>query len=287
MDRHIVIVTSDKRQEILADMLEGERVSCAWAENAKEKQKCEKIYILPTPVTKIDRNKEIKEKLKQELITESENELVKISVFGGMFQNEWKEFFCVHEISYWDFMKMADVVEGNAWITAEATVSEVLQHGKYSIFGQKVLVTGYGCCGEKIAKIFSKLGADVTVVARREEIRQKAREDGYRTVDFKEMNKCIGGMNTVINTVPAMVLSEESIRRMSKDTLVIDIASKPGGTDFEAAKKYGIQARLALGLPGIYTTTSSAKLLKNAVSKYAPLQDDGKGDRQWIFQIII
>ena len=101
------------------------------------------------------------------------------------------------------------------------------------------------------------------------------------------MEKVIGDVSTVINTVPAMVLTEPCIRRMQPDASIIDIASAPGGTDFEAAKKYNIKAKLALGLPGIYTTTSSAKLLKNAISKYAPLQNEMREGKSWIFQIII
>ena len=94
-------------------------------------------------------------------------------------------------------------------------------------------------------------------------------------------------VTTVINTVPSLVLTEECIRRMPSDSLIIDIASKPGGTDFEAAKRYGVKAKLALGLPGIYTTSSSALLLKNAILQYAPLKDHVRGDKLWIFQIVI
>ena len=97
----------------------------------------------------------------------------------------------------------------------------------------------------------------------------------------------IGTIDTVVNTVPSLVITEDIIEKMSKESLIVDIASSPGGTDFVAAQKYGITAKLALGLPGIYTTSSSAELLKNAISKYAPLQKDVREDRQWIFQIII
>ena len=97
----------------------------------------------------------------------------------------------------------------------------------------------------------------------------------------------IAEMDTVVNTVPSLVITEDIIEKMSKESLIVDIASSPGGTDFAAAKTHGITAKLALGLPGIYTTSSSAELLKNAISKYAPLQKDVREDRQWIFQIII
>ena len=94
-------------------------------------------------------------------------------------------------------------------------------------------------------------------------------------------------VKTIINTVPAPVITESYIRALPADALIIDIASKPGGTDFDAAKRFGITARLSLGLPGIYTTTSSALLLKQAISKYAPLPKNVSEDKLWIFQIII
>lgn len=287
MDRHTIVLTADKRQEKLAALLEGERVSYAWEENTEDKEVCEKVYILPIPVSKLDNNPAIKEKLKQELIKMSKKQGVNVKVFGGVINREWLSFLETHQIAYWDFMKLPEVVEGNGWITAEATLAEVLKYGEYSIFGQKIVVTGYGCCGQKIATLFRRFGANVVVVARREEIRKEAQREGDEAISFEDMPKALTDVSTVINTVPSMVLTEDCIRRMPSDALIIDIASKPGGTDFEAAKKYGITAKLSLGLPGIYTTSSSALLLKNAISKYAPLQKNVKEDKLWIFQIII
>ncbi len=287
MDRHTIVLTADKRQEKLAALLDGERVSYAWEEETQEKEACEKVYVLPIPVSKLDNNQIVKEKLKQELTMMASEPNVRVKVFGGVFHQEWKTFLEKHHIPYWDFMQLPEVVEGNAWITAEATLAECLKHGAYSICNQNVLVTGYGCCGKKIAELFSLLGANVVVAARRSEVREEILRDGYKAVSFHELSKVLTDVVTVINTVPALVVTEECIRRLPSDAIIIDIASKPGGTDFEAAGKYGIVAKLALGLPGIYTTSSSAMLLKQAISKYAPLPENVREDKLWIFQVII
>lgn len=50
-------------------------------------------------------------------------------------------------VTYWDLMKDANVVHQNAYITAEATVAEILKYSDYSIRGQKIIVSGYGKCG--------------------------------------------------------------------------------------------------------------------------------------------
>lgn len=287
MDRNTIILTLDERQEKLGTLLSGKKQICSWAAFEERRGLGEKIYVLPIPVTKLDQKEEIKQKLKQELINDSKDSRVRVYVFGGLFDNEWKTFLMQYHIPYWDFMKLDEVVEGNAWITAEATVAEVLARSSKSIRDQQIMVTGFGCCGEKIAKVFSLLGAKILVVARREEVRAYASAQGYEAIDFPEIAERIGSIDTVVNTVPAMVIDETIMENMRMESLIIDIASKPGGTDFAAAKRRGIPAKLALGLPGIYTTTSSAELLKQAILKYAPLKNDIREDTQWIFQIII
>lgn len=282
MDRHIIILTTDKRQAALGTLLPGQTVKCSWEEYKRE-EICEKIYILPTPIMKLNRFPQVCNAIKTELV----NCKGPLFVFAGAVSGEWKDFLESNGIAYVDFMQLQEVVEGNAIITAEATVAEILLASKKSICQQKILVTGYGCCGKPIAFLLRAMGAEVTVAARREKVREEIRQDGFEAVEFLSIHEMVEEVDTIVNTVPALVITEEIIEKMSKESLIVDIASSPGGTDFEAAEKYGIATKLALGLPGIYTTTSSAELLKNAISKYAPLQKDVREDRQWIFQIII
>ena len=282
MDRHIIILTTDKRQAALGTLLPGQKVKCSWEEYKRE-EICEKIYVLPTPVAKLNRFPQVCDAIKAELV----NCKGPLFVFAGAVSGEWKNFLESNGIAYVDFMQLQEVVEGNAIITAEATVAEILLASKKSICQQKILVTGYGCCGKPIAFLLRAMGAEVTVAARREKVREEIRQDGFEAVEFLSIHEMIEEVDTIVNTVPALVITEEIIEKMSKESLIVDIASSPGGTDFVAAEKNGITAKLALGLPGIYTTTSSAELLKNAISKYAPLQKDVREDRQWIFQIII
>ena len=286
MDRHTIIFTTDDRQNNLGKLLEGEKIVCTYDEYREKyagKKIHDNVYVLPTPVNKLEKNTEVAKKLKEDLKFERNPAIV----FGGVLQEPWEDFLQKNGIAYWDFMKLPHVIAGNAHITAEATVAKVIMHGKFSILGQKVLITGYGYCAKALAQVFGRLGARVLVVARRQEAIEQARSDGFEAVDFEEAKTRLWAMDTVVNTVPALVVTREWIEKLKKDALIIDIASSPGGTDFEAAKDCNITARLELGLPGRYTTMSSARLLKQTISKYAPLEQDVREDRQWIFQIII
>ena len=68
----------------------------------------------------------------------------------------------------------------------------------------------------------------------------------------------------IFNTVPALVLDRSHLRHLSPETVIIDIASSPGGTDFEAAQQQGIKgnSRLVAARQGCaryrWTDTGSA-----------------------------
>ncbi len=281
MDRHSIIFVTDLRQQFIGEYLPGKVA----AFNLDEMENPEKYIaqaewiVLPTPVAKIDKTR-IVDKIKDNL---TKNQYV----FGGKFSEQWKNFFIEKEISYSDFMEDEIVACENAAITAEATVAEVIRNSRYSIEGQKIIVTGFGRCAKEIAKKLSALGAKVTVLARRVEARREARALGYEAVDFSYGPEEAYGTRVYVNTVPAPVLTKSIIREMHADSVIVDIASKPGGCDRREAEKYGILVVEALGLPGIYTPKSSAKILADAICRDAPPQPTRGKDASWIYQIII
>ena len=134
MDRHTIIFTTDKRQKHLGELLPGSRELCSFPEYERrrklQEENTEKIYVLPTPVSKLEQNETIKEKIKELLKNESKKE--NITVFGGAITREWKTFLEEHEIRYIDFMEQKEVVEGNAKITAEGVIAELLSKSSVS-----------------------------------------------------------------------------------------------------------------------------------------------------------
>ena len=191
------------------------------------------------------------------------------------------------EIPFVDFMEEGEVALANAEVTAEAAIAELVFHSRYSIRNEKYIVTGYGRCAKTIAAKIAALGGNVTVLARSVRDRKAAKADGHNASDFSYAPEEAYGTRGIINTVPALVITESMIREMHKDTVILDIASKPGGTDKKAAEKYHIPVIEALGLPGIYTPKSSAKILADCVIRHTLPEDVRKEEKSWIFQIII
>ncbi len=285
MDRHTVILVTDLRQQYIGQYLCGTVQELDYREPDRRTQCIEWIrmaeqVVLPTPVSKLSDRKEVSKILKENLIN------CKMA-FGGKIGEDWKNFFTSAGISFYDFMEDEKIALENAHITAEAVAAEVLKHGLYSIRDQKMIVAGYGRCGRETANLLQAMGAKVTVLARSVSDRKAAKRDGHNAVDFSYGPEEAYGTRTIINTVPACVLTENLIAEMHKDAVIIDIASAPGGTDTAAAERHGIKVVPALGLPGKYTVKSSAKILADAVCQQMPRKFGMGEGKSWIFQIII
>jgi dipicolinate synthase subunit A len=142
------------------------------------------------------------------------------------------------------------------------------------------MVLGLGRVGMSVARTFAALGANVKVGARKSEHLARITEMGLEPFHFNELAEVVKDVDIVINTVPYPIVSATVISKMPAHTLIIDLASKPGGTDFRYAEKRGIKALLAPGLPGIVAPKTAGQILANVLAQL--LQDDfrkrkGKG----------
>lgn len=72
-------------------------------------------------------------------------------------------------------------------------------------------------------------------------------------------------MNVVFNTIPEMILDKEMLEFVENDCIIIDLASKPGGVDVDAAKDLGIKVISALGLPGKVAPVTAAMVIRDTI----------------------
>lgn len=273
MKKQTILLISDMRQVYLAEILtkRGQSVRCLDLRNESTiKEQLQKLrgflhdaemLILPIPVTKSIEPGALNDILDKDMEKET-------LVLGGCFLPEQEQILNARGIRYLDFMKDAIVTEENAIATAEGAIAWLISHSPYNIEGAKVIVTGYGYCGKAIAKKLALLGARVTVLARRSEVRKQAKLDGFYAVDFAFGPEEAMGAVMVVNTVPAPVVTKLLIRELPRDAYILDIASKPGGTDFACAKESGVAADLVLSIPGKFSPKSSAYILARAIERF-------------------
>ena len=119
-----------------------------------------------------------------------------------------------------------------------------------TLHSSNVLVLGYGRVGKILANMLKGLGANVYCEARKNVDLAWIKAYGYEPVTLRSLNENLNKFDIIMNTIPALILTEKELKYLKKDCLLIDLASNPGGIDREAAKKQGIKTIWALSLPG-------------------------------------
>ena len=155
----------------------------------------------------------------------------------------------------------------NAALTAEGAAA--LLRGERELSGARVLILGWGRVGSLTGEALRKEGALVTAAARRSESLAWASARGFETMDISEAETRLGEFDVIVNTVPAPVLTEERIKAVRQDALLLELASAPGGIDAAAAREQGKRFLSAPGLPGRYAPARAAEILREAVYETA------------------
>ena len=69
----------------------------------------------------------------------------------------------------------------------------------------------------------------------------------------------------VFNTVPQWIFTREVLAKLSPETLLVDLASAPGGVDGEAARGLSRSVIWALSLPGKYAPDTAGEIIAETV----------------------
>lgn len=182
-------------------------------------------------------------------------------LIGGVIPEDIQTLCKTKSIFCYDLMKIDKIAIKNAIATAEGTIMEAIKCSDRNLHKSNCLVLGYGRCGKVLAAKLKGLDADVTIAARSEDDLAYAQSAGFSTVLLKDMKVILPSFHFIFNTVPSLVLDKECLKKVSPDVTIIDIASSPGGVDFEYALNHGINAKLCLGLPGKVAPRTSADIL--------------------------
>ncbi|MEN6349191.1 MAG: dipicolinate synthase subunit DpsA [Syntrophomonas sp.] len=164
-----------------------------------------------------------------------------------------------------EIVEMDEIAIPNSIPTAEGAIQIAMEETSITIHGSKSCVIGFGRVGITLARTLKAMGADVTIVARNEGQLARAYEMGCNKAKYSRLLEVINNSDIVFNTVPSMILSREVLKYANPKALIIDLATQPGGTDFEAANEYGFKAILAPGLPGKVAPVFAGKILAEVV----------------------
>jgi dipicolinate synthase subunit A len=153
----------------------------------------------------------------------------------------------------------------NSIPSAEGALQIAMEETRITIHGSQCCIVGFGRVAITLARMLKALGAEVTVVARNRGQLARAYEMGCMRAGYDNLKQIMNYADIVFNTVPSLVLTRDILQHARQETVIIDLASQPGGTDFEAANMFGIKAILAPGLPGKVAPVSAGKILADVI----------------------
>lgn len=153
----------------------------------------------------------------------------------------------------------------NSRLTAQVTLRLILENTGKDLCDLNSAVLGYGRCGKAICKALSANGISTAVVTRKSPEAVLDENKNAEAVNINKFVEKIADFDIIINTVPYNILDKETMKKLSKRNLYIEIASKPYGFNINEIDKYIFRYILAESLPGRFTPTSAGANIADTV----------------------
>lgn len=280
IDFDFAVIGGDARQVYLASRLskQGFRV-CAYALCSEQKQPNvltassledavahSETILAPVPISKDRQNISQQAKACDLSMSHLLNALLKNQrLFAGCIPADFQAAAAAKGVLTYDLMKAGELAVFNTIATAEGALAEAICKSSQNLHHSCCMVLGFGRCARTLTGSLKGLGAQVTVCARNAAARAEAELNADNAIPFSQLGDCLPEYDFLFNTVPALVLTKENLSKLKPGTLIIDIASSPGGVDYAAARELGVSAWLCPGLPGKYSPESSANAIADTV----------------------
>jgi len=193
---------------------------------------------------------------------------VKTFVFTGLAGPLLKQVTSRLDLRLIELMRLDEVAILNSIPSAEGAIQMAMEMLPITIHGSSAFVLGFGRTGRTLARLLGAMGAQTRVVARKAADLARIIEMSFIPVPFHNMSSHLDEADIIFNTIPAPVLTAEVLAGLSPETVIIDLASDPGGTDFQAAERLGIKAVLAPSLPGRVAPKTAGRILAQVIIRF-------------------
>jgi dipicolinate synthase subunit A len=183
---------------------------------------------------------------------------------------------CPPQVQVIDLLQREDMAILNAIPTVEGALQLAMEKTSQTLWDSRCLILGYGRIGKLLAQRLHSLGAHVTAVARKFSDLAWIRSNGYQGIHFSALPQVLDQQDIIFNTVPFTVLGKEELDAVNRACVIIDLASQPGGVDFQYARAAGLNVNWALSLPGKVAPVTAGRIMKdtlyNIAEEFFPLR---------------
>lgn len=185
-------------------------------------------------------------------------------VLGGKVGESIKKLAEENNVTIIDYLEREEMAIQNAVPTAEGAIEIAMREMQKTIFNSKCLVTGYGRISKVLTHLLKSMGAKVDLTARKCADLTWANIFGIDSFHISKLTQKASEYDVIFNTVPSLLFNEQILKTIDK-TLIIDLASRPGGVDFDSAQKLGVKTVWALSLPGKVAPDTAGDIILNTV----------------------
>lgn len=184
---------------------------------------------------------------------------------AGKIEKELRRQLDDRGIKYIDLLDREEMAVLNAIPAAEGAVDLIINAIPATIHNSRILILGFGRIGKVLSKILHGFGAEVWVAARKYSDLSWIEVYGYKPVHIKDLESYVTDMDVIVNTIPLKILTADILNKIHLDCYLLDLASKPGGIDFEHAEKLGFKVDWALSIPGKIAPLTAAEIIKRTI----------------------
>lgn len=223
------------------------------------------------PVAGMDDDGRVDSKFSDEAIMLTEQHFAQLRpgtfVFCGIARPALTRYCEQYQLRLVKLMELDEVAILNSIPTAEGAIALAMEQTDITIHGSRAAVLGFGRCGQTLARTLSGMGARVRVGARQSAHLARVKEMALEAFHIGDVAENLTDIDIIFNTIPELILSAAVLALVPKEVVIIDIASKPGGTDFRYAQRHGMKAMLAPSLPGLVAPKTAGKIIASTLCR--------------------
>lgn len=186
-------------------------------------------------------------------------------IFAGKVDCIFEEMCREAGVKVVDYAAREELAVMNAIPTAEGAIQVAMTNTPYTLRGSKCLIIGYGKIGKVLSAALKALGANVTASARKYSDLAWIKTNGLNGVQTAAIGEIADRFDIIFNTVPSLVLNFKVLSKTKPDVLIIDLASRPGGVDFDTADDLNRRVIWALSLPGKVAPRTAGEIIKDTL----------------------
>lgn len=189
-------------------------------------------------------------------------------LFAGGVTRDARLQAAAWELPVIDYLQSETLAIANAVYTAEGALGLLLGATPDALWGARLVLIGYGRIARALAPRLQALGVRLTVAARSPAARAMAAALGTEAAPLEALPRLAKTADFLVNTVPAPVVDRTVLDAAPPRVYILDLASAPGGVDWQSARQLGLRAQDAPGLPGRCCPVAAGKAIGRTVLEF-------------------